>query len=258
MEIFRNKNESLGKTFQSFDQLLQAVRSHQKYRLALRNTKGACIPALYGCLFELFPVTCIDTVVFREIHLSDLIRAHEGNPDFHDEDPNKIHWAKFNMMGRFIDAITQCQAGIRATQQYNFAVHKEVRDRLLLDDPRYLMDEEVSIFPLIYLSCFYQRSFTYPWILAATLENVFARYRKPRRDIPTQFSSDIFSGVSTSFEGRCDIEEDLFLVTWLGFFAYITAYLLYLLWSVPITTSELFYPAFSLCHLSEMQELQAR
>ncbi|OBZ79616.1 hypothetical protein A0H81_01150 [Grifola frondosa] len=41
----------------------------------------------------------------REIHLSDLIRAHEGNPDYHDDDPNKIHWAKFNMMARFVDAI---------------------------------------------------------------------------------------------------------------------------------------------------------
>ncbi len=47
LEFFRQKSESLGKTFQSFDQLLQAIRSHQKYRLALRNTKGACIPALY-------------------------------------------------------------------------------------------------------------------------------------------------------------------------------------------------------------------
>ena len=81
---------------------------------------------------------------YREIHLSDLIRAHEGNPDFHDEDPNKIHWAKFNMMGRFIDAITQCQAGCRETGTFNFQPKPQVRALLMFDQPQYLMDEEVG------------------------------------------------------------------------------------------------------------------
>ena len=46
IEIYRAKCPNSWKTLQSFDQLLQSVRSHQKYRMALRNTKGACIPAL--------------------------------------------------------------------------------------------------------------------------------------------------------------------------------------------------------------------
>ena len=45
-EIFKAKNTHQYKLFQSYDQLLQATRSHAKYRLALRNSKGPCIPAL--------------------------------------------------------------------------------------------------------------------------------------------------------------------------------------------------------------------
>ncbi len=91
----------------------------------------------------------------REIHLSDLIRAHEGNPDFHDEDPNKIHWAKFNMMGRFIDAITQCQAGCRETGSFDFEPRTLVRQQLLLDHPQYLMDEEVGACHFTFLLSMY-------------------------------------------------------------------------------------------------------
>lgn len=45
-EIFRSKYTQQYKLFQSYDQLLQARGSHAKYRLALRNSKGPCIPAL--------------------------------------------------------------------------------------------------------------------------------------------------------------------------------------------------------------------
>ena len=45
-EIFKSKYTQQYKLFQSYDQLLQATRSHAKYRLALRNSKGPCIPAL--------------------------------------------------------------------------------------------------------------------------------------------------------------------------------------------------------------------
>lgn len=47
LELLRTKSSEHWKNFQQWDQLLQSVRSHQKYRMALRNTKGACIPALY-------------------------------------------------------------------------------------------------------------------------------------------------------------------------------------------------------------------
>ncbi|CAL1695877.1 unnamed protein product [Somion occarium] len=129
VDIYRAKNPSSWKTFQSFDQLLQSVRSHQKYRMALRNTKGACIPAL-------------------EIHLSDLIRAHEGNCDFHDDDPAKIHWAKFNMMGRFIDTIAQCQRACRESGAYQYAKRHDLYDAMLIDNPELLMTDESQRHPL--------------------------------------------------------------------------------------------------------------
>ena len=46
LEIFQTRTPDQWKRFQSYDHLLQSVRSHQKYRMALRNSKGACIPAL--------------------------------------------------------------------------------------------------------------------------------------------------------------------------------------------------------------------
>ncbi|KAI1797867.1 ras GEF [Ganoderma leucocontextum] len=126
LELLRTKSSEHWKNFQQWDQLLQSVRSHQKYRMALRNTKGACIPAL-------------------EIHLSDLIRAHEGNPDYHDDDPSKIHWAKFNMMARFIDTIVQCQKGCRESGDYDrFAERPRIRDLFLTHQEDMLMDYEMQ------------------------------------------------------------------------------------------------------------------
>ncbi|KAI9063050.1 ras GEF [Trametes sanguinea] len=126
LELLRTKSAEHWKSFQQWDQLLQSVRSHQKYRMALRNTRGACIPAL-------------------EVHLSDLIRAHEGNPDYHDDDPTKIHWAKFNMMARFIDTIVQCQKGCREGGEYErFPDREELRDLFLFEKEHYLMDEDMQ------------------------------------------------------------------------------------------------------------------
>ncbi|KAI0078895.1 ras GEF [Panus rudis PR-1116 ss-1] len=124
-DLYRQKNPSSWKNFQSFDQLLQSIRSHQKYRMALRNTKGQCIPAL-------------------EIHLSDLIRAHEGNPDFHDDDPSKIHWAKFNMMGRFIDTIVSCQKACRDLNSYNYPKKYEIYETFCIENPHWLMVDELQ------------------------------------------------------------------------------------------------------------------
>ncbi len=81
-----------------------------------------------------------------EIHLSDLIRAHEGNSDFHDDDPTHIHWEKWNMMGRFIDGITQCQQACREDRKYEAPSNDpRAKDILLLDRASYLMDEDVSL-----------------------------------------------------------------------------------------------------------------
>jgi hypothetical protein len=46
---FKTRAPDLHKTFQSWDILFQAARSHRAYRMALRSSKGACIPALCVC-----------------------------------------------------------------------------------------------------------------------------------------------------------------------------------------------------------------
>lgn len=46
MELFRNTKTEMYKRFQSYDVLFHSTGSHRSYRLALRNTKGACIPSL--------------------------------------------------------------------------------------------------------------------------------------------------------------------------------------------------------------------
>jgi RasGEF domain len=50
MEQFKTKSPEQAKHLQSWDVLLQHIRSHRSYRLALRNSKGACIPALSAYL----------------------------------------------------------------------------------------------------------------------------------------------------------------------------------------------------------------
>ncbi|KAK7058945.1 hypothetical protein VNI00_001569 [Paramarasmius palmivorus] len=122
MERFRVKSPEQAKNLQSWDVLLQHIRAHRAYRLALRNTKGACIPAL-------------------EVHMSDLIRAHEGNDDFNSSDPTKVHWGKFNMMGRFITSTTQCQAQCRATSDYNYPERPHISALL---ESKYVMDVEMQ------------------------------------------------------------------------------------------------------------------
>lgn len=122
MEQFKTKAPDQAKNLQSWDVLLQHIRSHRAYRLALRNTKGACIPAL-------------------EVHISDLIRSHEGNDDFHSDDATKVHWGKFNMMGRFITNTTQCQAQCLSTTDYNFVERQHIANMLHCN---FLMDEETQ------------------------------------------------------------------------------------------------------------------
>jgi len=111
MEQFKAKSPEQAKNLQSWDVLLQHIRSHRAYRLALRNSKGACIPAL-------------------EVHMSDLIKAHEGNGDFNASESAKIHWGKFNMMGRFISSTAQCQAQCRTAPDYNFPERSHITELL--------------------------------------------------------------------------------------------------------------------------------
>jgi len=50
--------------------------------------------------------------------MSDLIRAHEGNEDVNPSDPTKIHWGKFDMMGRFITMIAEFQGRCKNTPSF--------------------------------------------------------------------------------------------------------------------------------------------
>ncbi|KAH7883606.1 ras guanine nucleotide exchange factor domain-containing protein [Phlebopus sp. FC_14] len=123
MEIFKTKAPEHHKHLLSWDVLLQHRGAHQAYRMALKNTKGACVPAL-------------------EVHMSDLIRAHEGNPDVSAVDPGKIHWGKFNMFGRFIQSTTHCQLQCQTTSDYNFPERPKIRDLIFNE---YVMTEEMQV-----------------------------------------------------------------------------------------------------------------
>lgn len=46
-ELFKKNCPEGAKNLQSWDILLQQYGSHRTYRMALKNTKGACIPAQY-------------------------------------------------------------------------------------------------------------------------------------------------------------------------------------------------------------------
>jgi len=63
-------------------------------------------------------------MVTREVHMSDLIRAHEGNAETNPDYPNKIHWGKFNMIGKLFIAppFVKCSA----------EVHKSITSRKTL------------------------------------------------------------------------------------------------------------------------------
>lgn len=145
MDLFRQKNPEAWKSYQSWDLLFQAVRSHRAYRMALRNTKGACIPALSVDLLVIMR-NFVLTSVNREVHLLDLIRAHEGNQDYNATDPNLIHWAKYNMIGKFIAGTMQSQDQCRNSGEYHFVERPHIRDLLLKEC---VMDLEV-IFLLLF------------------------------------------------------------------------------------------------------------
>jgi hypothetical protein len=65
--------------------------------------------------------------------MSDLIRAHEGNPEDNPKYPSEVHWGKFNMIGKFISCTTQCQVQCRTTTDYNFTERPHIRDLVFSD-----------------------------------------------------------------------------------------------------------------------------
>lgn len=138
MEIFGKTD--LYKKYLSSDILMRTAGAHQSYRLALRNTKGPCIPCLFVTLAFLW--FCFLTRSFnREVHTSDLRRAHEGNPDYKPDDPEKVHWAKFSMIGKFVGITTQLQAQCRSQPGYDIPENAAVAQ--LFDVP--VMDYDVCV-----------------------------------------------------------------------------------------------------------------
>ncbi|EKM83863.1 hypothetical protein AGABI1DRAFT_32846 [Agaricus bisporus var. burnettii JB137-S8] len=103
MELFKSRSPEHAKNLQSWEVLLQTLRAHRAYRLALRNSKGS-------------------------FHIADMIKAQENNRDSKEDDPSKIHWAKFSMMGRFVAITTQCQNQCRSSTDYHFPDRRHVRE----------------------------------------------------------------------------------------------------------------------------------
>ena len=129
MEAFKAKSPDHLKNLQSWDVLLQQTRAHRSYRMALRNSRGACIPALLiesSFLFNICTNFCV-----REVHMSDLIKAHEGNGDVNESDPLKIHWRKYNMMGSFVVTTLQCKAQCLNSTDYNFPERPAITELIM-------------------------------------------------------------------------------------------------------------------------------
>lgn len=75
--------------------------------------------------------------------MADLIKANEGNTDIDAADSTKIHWGKFNMMGRFISSTTVCQSQcvLSLENEYRFPVREHIK--VLLNTP-YLMNDDAQ------------------------------------------------------------------------------------------------------------------
>lgn len=81
--------------------------------------------------------------------MSDLIRAQQANAD---RDGERIHWGKFNMMGKFINTTTQCQVRI-LSKAHNSAY--DIQENLAIQElvfkrNHFLMSTEVRSFALTY------------------------------------------------------------------------------------------------------------
>lgn len=74
--------------------------------------------------------------------MSDLLRAHDANKDYKADDPTRIHWAKFNMMGKFVMDITRYQERCRGPSGHKFAENESIG--MIFNVP--VMDEDVRLF----------------------------------------------------------------------------------------------------------------
>jgi hypothetical protein len=142
MKTFMEKFPAKYENFRRHDTMLQSTRAHKTYRMQLRAAKGAAIPTPYVTSVG---STMITNCFCSEVHIIDLIKSHEGNPDVSPVDPTKIHWAKWNMIAKFIDTVTAYQHRCRTLGEYNFQENQSISE---LWEKHYLMDEDVCISPL--------------------------------------------------------------------------------------------------------------
>lgn len=94
-------------------------KSHFAYRLAWDNSFSERIP-------------------FLPLHRRDLVSAEEGNKTFVADNPDRINWKKFEVMGDIVLGIQQSQK-----TPYPYIPKNEEVLRLILDT-KFGRDEEVS------------------------------------------------------------------------------------------------------------------
>ena len=83
---------------------------------------------------ELYHRSCFNiytNFLSREVHMSDLIKSHEGNDDVNESDPLKIHWRKYSMMGGFVGTTLQCKAQCLNSTDYHFPERPAIVDLIM-------------------------------------------------------------------------------------------------------------------------------
>jgi hypothetical protein len=73
------------------------------------------------------------------------VKTDGGNSDSHPDDPDKIHWGKYDVMGKIIATLSQCQATCRETEEYNFPHRLHIWSLVVGDT---VMDHQVWRLPL--------------------------------------------------------------------------------------------------------------
>jgi hypothetical protein len=109
MAEFKRTYYPMWKKLSSFELLLKRSENYKRYRMAVANTTGPCVPAL-------------------AVHLSELQRTGDGNPDFADDQPELAHWGKFAILGKIVDVLVSCQRQTEATRDRSISPKKRVRD----------------------------------------------------------------------------------------------------------------------------------
>jgi hypothetical protein len=105
--------------FMRLEILMGTQRSHFAYRLAWENTIAEKIP-------------------FLPLHRRDLVSAEEGNRTLIQDDPERINWNKFDVMGDTVIGIQKSQGTPYTPIQRNLDVQK------LILDSSFSKDDDVS------------------------------------------------------------------------------------------------------------------